>query len=938
MVESSGDTKKIYIVSYTHWDREFRFDFETTRMWLVKLWDNVLETMAKKPDYKHFMMDGQFVLVDDYLEIRPEKEDEIRKLTADGRLQLGPWYTLPDSSSIHGESLIRNLMTGLKKSREFGGAMEVGYNVFSFGQISQLPQIYSGFDIDFIFFYKHMDRKRSRYDEFVWEAPDGTQVLTSRLGKEARWNFFLTGHIPIVYNLDPCHEDWQYKWGDLGKTFHLCESDNYAGFHFVIEPETGFHKENIKKGFEQTLATLQDTAVPEQLLFFDGMDFTEHHPSIPEIIATANELFGDEYEITHSTLAEYIKAIKPLLAKRDIDVVTGEMMDGPVGSIHADVCSVHPNLKRKNSLAENKLFGLAEPLATVAWTQGENYPIKHIEKVLNYLFLSQSHDSLHGIGPKSMCDDITNRLLQADVIAENVAVKSMQSLAAKIDTASIEDTDIFLAVFNSSAFPRTEVVEAYIDVPKEIAVDQLIIEDADGKAVPLYLMEKSETKAGIYHPRSRNMPFYVTRFHVLFEAGDVSAMGYKVFKVKWTEKGLYPYPHEDWDPLKLPFETLCNGRPRGAENEFVSLEIASDGALEIINKSTGKVYRGLNYFMDGGEDGNLYFHRPPELDRVITSRGTPAKISRVVDSPLMAKFVVETSMLLPLYLDKQKHRRCEFETEVPIRSEITLHRCSPVVEIVTTVDNKVRDHFLRVCFATGLEAENTYAGGLFDVNVYSTTHTRDGDYRDQKLTRHHQHMFMGISDGKEGLAVLGDSLRDYEIVDHTKGTIAQSIVRGVPLRIPVDNRMWMEYPGDESAQSLGEHTTRYGLLVHEGNWEDADVLQAAQAFSSPLRIAQIGKQQGSLPCENSFLEIKGANLTFNAFKKAEDCDCAIVRLYNPTNEEIEGELTMGGDVAEAYFVNLNEERQKSLAVSGNRKIKLVVAAKKIVSIGLKLSC
>jgi len=80
--------KKIHIVSYTHWDREFRFDFETTRMWLVKLWDNLLNTMASKPDYKHFMMDGQFVLVDDYLEIRPEREEEIRKLAADGRLQL----------------------------------------------------------------------------------------------------------------------------------------------------------------------------------------------------------------------------------------------------------------------------------------------------------------------------------------------------------------------------------------------------------------------------------------------------------------------------------------------------------------------------------------------------------------------------------------------------------------------------------------------------------------------------------------------------------------------------------------------------------------------------------------------------------------------------------------------------------------------------------
>ena len=174
--ERTAKKTTIHIVSYTHWDREFRFDFETTRMWFVRLMDNLLSIMRSKPAFKYFLLDGQFGLVDDYLEIRPEKEDELRRLAAEGRLQLGPWYSLPDSSSIHGESLVRNLMVGLRKSRDFGGAMELGYNVFSFGQIAQLPQIYAGFGIDTIVFYKNMDRRRSRYEEFIWQAPDGTRA------------------------------------------------------------------------------------------------------------------------------------------------------------------------------------------------------------------------------------------------------------------------------------------------------------------------------------------------------------------------------------------------------------------------------------------------------------------------------------------------------------------------------------------------------------------------------------------------------------------------------------------------------------------------------------------------------------------------------------------------------------------------------------------
>ena len=221
---------------------------------------------------------------------------------------------------------------------------------------------------------------------------------------------------------------------------------------------------------------------------------------------------------------------------------------------------------------------------------------------------------------------------------------------------------------------------------------------------------------------------------------------------------------------------------------------------------------------------------------------------------------------------------------------------------------------------------------MFDVNEYATAPTRDGNYRGQELARHQQHMFMDISDGKNGLAVLNDSLRDYEVVDHKNGTILQNFVRSVPLRIPVDNRKWVEYPGDDSAQSIGKHTTRYGLFVHENGWQTAGVLQAAQAFSSPLRVAQISKQQGNLPCEKSFIELKGDNLVLNAFKKSEHGDNAIVRIYNPTDEAIEGELIMGNEVSEAYFVNLNEERQNATTISGNRNIKLVIAAKKIVSL------
>ncbi len=927
-----GGKARIHVVSYTHWDREFRFDFETTRTWLVRLWDCLLETMERDPGYRHYTLDGQFVLVDDYLEIRPEQEERIRRLAAEGRLRLGPWYTLPDSSSIHGESLVRNLATGLGKARAYGGAMELGYNVFSFGQIAQLPQIYAGFGIDFIFFYKHMNRARSRFDEFAWEAPDGTRAWATRLGREGRWNFLFAGHIPIVYGLDPWHKDWQYRPGTLGAAFHLCEPEHRAGFHFITRPLTSFDRKRVRDGLERTLATVSTTAVPEHLLFWDGTDFTEPHPLMPEIIRAADEEAGDAYEVVHSTLDAYAEAVKPLLADRGLDVVTGEMKDGPVGAIQTDVCSVHPALKRANTLAESRLFHLAEPLAAAAWAGGAPYPARSIERALRYLFLSQAHDSLHGVGPAGMCEDIGNRLRQAGVIAENVAVESMRHLAADVHTAGAEEGEVFLTVFNGCAFPRSGVVEACIDVPREANVDALSLLDPAGRPVPVHLVAREEDRAAVYHPRSRNMPFYVHRFQVLFEARDIPAVGYKTFRVAWTERSLYPYPHEDWDPLAVPFETLGDGSGRRAVNEWVALAIADDGTLELTNRATGRVHRGLNYFVDAGESGNLYFHRPPAHDRVLSTRGGPAQIACTLDSPLEARFEVETVLRLPDGYDRVRQARGAPQTDVPVRSEITLRRDSPVVEIVSTVDNRVRDHFLRIGFDTGLKAEVSAAGGVFDVNEYAAAPTRDGAFRGQELARHQLHGFVSLSDGKDGLTLLSDALSDYEVTDPARGVFLLSFVRGVPLRIPVDNRKWVDYPGDESAQSPGRHTARYGLLVHAGGWQAGGVLPRAAAFRSPLRVAQIGRQQGTRPCEAGFLELRGDGLVLSACKKADEGDDLVVRLFNPTADTVEGELVLGGDVTGAARADLLEAPAEALAVREKRRIPLRVGAKKIITV------
>jgi len=77
--------------------------------------------------------------IQDYIEIRPEKEEAIKRLVSERRLLIGPWFCLPDEFCVGGESLIRNLLLGHKIARRFGHVSKTGYSPFSWGQISQMP-------------------------------------------------------------------------------------------------------------------------------------------------------------------------------------------------------------------------------------------------------------------------------------------------------------------------------------------------------------------------------------------------------------------------------------------------------------------------------------------------------------------------------------------------------------------------------------------------------------------------------------------------------------------------------------------------------------------------------------------------------------------------------------------------------------------------------
>ena len=144
MLEGMGQMAEAYtlhIVPHTHWDREWYFTLEEYRYRLVRLVDTLLRCLDEG-SIEVFTFDGQTIAMEDYLAVRPEQRDKLRKYIAAGRILVGPWYTQPNTFMSGGEALVRNLLRGRADMAAWGGGMErINYLPDQFGFNAQLPQL-----------------------------------------------------------------------------------------------------------------------------------------------------------------------------------------------------------------------------------------------------------------------------------------------------------------------------------------------------------------------------------------------------------------------------------------------------------------------------------------------------------------------------------------------------------------------------------------------------------------------------------------------------------------------------------------------------------------------------------------------------------------------------------------------------------------------------
>ena len=136
-----------HLVPHTHWDREWYLTRAAFGCRLVPALDDLIERLEREDAFRAFLLDGQTVLLRDYLDVRPDMESRVRAQVAAGRLQVGPWYVLADELIPSGESLVRNLLAGRADAERVGGRLDVLYSPDAFGHPAVWPALGAEFGI-----------------------------------------------------------------------------------------------------------------------------------------------------------------------------------------------------------------------------------------------------------------------------------------------------------------------------------------------------------------------------------------------------------------------------------------------------------------------------------------------------------------------------------------------------------------------------------------------------------------------------------------------------------------------------------------------------------------------------------------------------------------------------------------------------------------------
>jgi mannosylglycerate hydrolase len=862
-----------HLIPHTHWDREWYLPRAGFQARLVPMLDELFQRLDHDPRFGPFLLDGQTVLVEDYLRALPGREPLVAALVRAGRLQVGPWYVLADELIPSGESLIRNLLGGAADAAKLGGRSEALYSPDAFGHPAALPLLARGFGLTAGVLWRGLGGEPGQErDLFRWGAPDGSTLLLWHLPPEG---YEIGAALP----------------GDPLRLPSVWDA--------------------IRGGLVARAAT-------SHIAVFVGADHHGVHPDLPELRERL-AVIEPHHDVRVSRLDEFLRAVSAEAPHPP--TISGELRwsyryTWTLQGVHG----TRAPLKRRHGRAELWLERVAEPLAALAsWSDGrDRRPV--LDLAWRTLLRTQFHDTLCGCSSDVVARAAAARLDSVDAYAAEIADAGANALAGH-DPDAVRDehgpAESGLWLWNAAARPRGGVVVADLTwfrrdvlvgppggrVPRRGKGAPLFaLHASDGAAIPVQVLSRRITlerrDAGRHYPDQDE----VEQLRVAFRAPPVSGLGALVLR--------------PGAPAGAPVQGV-EVRGKTIRNRFIEVTIDSGGGVTLTDRQRGQHFTRLLRLEDSGDAGDLYTYCPPMKDRVTVVR-KPATVRRLAAGPLVASLECRYSL-----------------GSTDVRLVLVVHADSSVVRCLLDVTNRSANHRLRLRCSTGLAGAPAVAGAAFGSVVRASVGIRPADFpREIPVATAPAQRFVAAAREGRGLALFAPGFFEYEWT--ARGDLLVTVLRAVGELSRADLPTRPGHAGwpmaTPEAQCLGRDRVELALApVTPEDLARGDRLPALwEDTFLPLRGRWMREAGALSPSLGATLD--GSGLVFSAAKPAQVGPGLVLRCFNATGTRVGGAWRFGRAVRSAHRVRLDETTVEGLVIEDGHTVRFLAGPHEVVTV------
>lgn len=874
---------KLYcVISHTHWDREWYMPLEKFRLKLIDLIDRCLRTLEKYPSFI-FHLDAQTVVLEDYLAVRESKRAQLEKYIREGRLVVGPWYLQNDLYLTSGEATVRNLLEGSRLCREFGTEpCPVGYLPDQFGNISQLPQILNDFGIHSIVFGRGYskfspDGKRlPAKSEFLWRGPDGTEALAV--------------HMKYWYN------NAQRFSANIETSMHLLE---------VVE-----------KLFD-------DVALTPYLLLMNGVDHLEAQDDLLPILEQLNQRLPEGKRVEQMRLDRYIQLVQEDLERRGVSlpVHEGELREGTDWDVLKGTLSSRSYLKTANVRAQNMLEHVLEPLYSLLYYYGgkEVYSQDHFRYLWKKLMQNHPHDSICGCSRDEVHAHMEDNYARIGEMSEAMVERGMKTLAEHMDAP--KDALYKIMAVNTTETARSGPVSVELDILETDGVPAFTLEDSEGNPVDFQIRSAQAARRDVFSPINLPGVLDVTRYELDLYVKDLPPFSARSYFVKKRDS----FPAQSG-------ETASDGTYR-LENEFLTVTVDPSGRVDLTDKRTGVQYPDLLELEDTADRGDSYVYFSSEDPAIYGSR-FPAQVEMTEAGAFRQACRITRVLQVPEHYNFEKKARSTETANCNVALDLMLEQGVPYLKIGYALDNRARDHRIRLLVRTGIDTAESVADIPFDL----VSHRKE-DHYPLTMSRVLPNTSFAMLQGENGsMAVLTEGTHEYEHLEESRA-LAFTLVRSTGV---ISRNANLEFTNGDTWLCPDNQCLRVlrgnlaAVPLQKGEEDQAALL--ATVFRTPVLAyadacdphkfsgGRTAVQDASLaelfylddeypglkvPENRAMVQVEGKGLTVSALKRAEDGKGLILRVVNLSPNAVTGKIACKGQIVVSSMSETDTEKAAS---------------------------